>query len=124
MGFDTKRIIYEGQSRNTFENAEFSKKLVSPKNGEVWLLVTSASHMKRSVMIFNSSGWDVVPYPAGYLTRGDYKLIPNFYVLENMYKLQIAVREMIGIMAYTLTGKIKSNEVIHPLPVSAEPAGH
>ena len=124
MGINTSRIIYEGESRNTFENMEFSKAKLNPKDGEVWLLVTSAFHMKRSEGIFKTNGWDVIPYPAGYLTRGHYKLIPNLDVLENMYKLQIAVKEMIGIMAYTLTGKIKLNEITDSLPVPADPAGH
>ncbi len=129
MGFDTSRIIYEGESRNTFENMDFSKHKAHPKKGEVWLLVTSAFHMKRSEDIFRSNGWDVIPYPAGYLTEGNYKLIPNFEVLSNMYKLQIAVKEMIGIMAYTLTGKIKLNEItdqeaVSRRPVSSGSAGH
>jgi len=111
MGFDTSRIIYEGNSRNTYENMIFSKEMIRPKKGEVWLLVTSAFHMKRSEAIFQSNGWPVIAYPAGYLTRGQYKFIPNFEVLENMFKLQIATKEMIGIIAYTLTGKIKSYEV-------------
>ena len=108
MDFDTSRIIYEGESRNTFENMDFSKNIANPKAGEVWLLVTSSFHMKRSEGIFRSNGWDVIPYPAGYLTAGNYKVIPNFDVLDNMFKLQIVVREIIGIMAYRLTGKIKT----------------
>lgn len=120
MGFDTSRIIYEEKSRNTFENMQFSKTIAVPKGDDTWLLVTSAFHMKRSAAIFNSNGWDVIPYPAGYMTRGDYRVIPNFEVLENMYKLQIAVKEMIGIMAYTLTGKINFNDVTDtPSPVLA-----
>lgn len=124
MGIDTSRIIYESDSRNTFENMQFSKMKIDPDKGQVWLLVTSAFHMKRAAGVFKSNGWDVIPYPAGYLTQGNYKLIPNLDVLENMYKLQIAVKEMIGIMAYTLTGKIQLNEVTDPLPVSIGPAGH
>ncbi|OFW87222.1 MAG: hypothetical protein A3B66_07555 [Alphaproteobacteria bacterium RIFCSPHIGHO2_02_FULL_46_13] len=124
VGFDTSRMVYEGESRNTYENFMFSKKLVDPKPNEIWLLDTSAFHMKRAVGIFRSNGWDVIPYPAGYLTDGNYEFVPNFDVLGNMYKLQIAVKEMIGMMAYTLTGKIKLNEVTDPLPVSSGPAGH
>lgn len=107
IGFDTSRIIYESKSRNTFENMELSKKVSNPKAGEVWLLVTSSFHMKRSEGIFRSNGWEVILYPAGYLTAGNYKVIPNFDVIDNMFKLQIVVREIIGIMAYRLTGKIK-----------------
>lgn len=121
IGFDTSRIIYEGLSRNTFENMKFSKKMLNPKNGEVWLLLTSAYHMKRSVQIFNSNGWQVIPYPAGYLTTGEYKVIPNFDVIDNMYKLQIVVREIIGIMAYRLTGKIKTYDETDIPSVSLSP---
>lgn len=120
INFDTVRIIYEDKSRNTYENMAFSKDIVSPKEGEVWLLVTSAFHMNRSVAIFNSNGWRVTPYPAGYLTDGNFRMTPNFDVLGNMYKLQIAVREMLGIMAYTLTGKIKLNEIDSDLPISSD----
>jgi uncharacterized SAM-binding protein YcdF (DUF218 family) len=42
FGFVKDRLMMERRSRNTYENAEFSKALVSPKRGERWLLVTSA----------------------------------------------------------------------------------
>jgi uncharacterized SAM-binding protein YcdF (DUF218 family) len=121
IGFDASRIIYEGESRNTFENMDFSKKMLNPKDGEVWLLVTSAFHMKRSAEVFNSYGWAVIPYPAGYLTEGTYKVIPNFDVIDNMYKLQIVAKEIIGIMAYRLTGKIKTYDETDVTPVSINP---
>ena len=53
----------ERRSRNTQENAEFSKALVAPKEGERWLLVTSAFHMPRSVGLFRKAGFAVEPYP-------------------------------------------------------------
>ena len=110
IGFNTSRIVFEGESRNTFENMEFSKTMVHPKSGESWVLVTSAYHMPRSAAIFNSHGWPIIPYPAGYLTDGTYKVMPSLDVLGNMYKFQVAAREIIGIMAYTLTGRIKTDE--------------
>ncbi len=109
IGFNTSRIVFEGKSRNTFENMEFSKAMVHPKMGENWVLVTSAFHMPRSAAIFNSNGWNVVPYPAGYVTDGRYEFLPSFDVLGNMYKFQVAAKEYIGIMAYTLTGRIQSD---------------
>lgn len=107
MNIDMSRIIFEGKSRNTYENMVLSKELAKPKEGETWLLVTSAYHMRRSAAIFNSNGWEIIPYPAGYLSNGQYLFYPTFYLVENMYKLQVAVREIIGIMAYQLSGKIK-----------------
>jgi uncharacterized SAM-binding protein YcdF (DUF218 family) len=63
LGIPKSRLIIERQSRNTLENAEFSKALVSPKPGERWLLVTSAYHMPRSVGLFRKAGFPVEPYP-------------------------------------------------------------
>lgn len=108
IGFNPSRVIFEGESRNTYENMEFSKTLVKPGSGEKWVLVTSAFHMPRSAAIFESNGWAVTPYPAGYLTDGQYRVYPSLDVLGNMYKFQVAAREFIGIMAYTLTDKIKA----------------
>jgi uncharacterized SAM-binding protein YcdF (DUF218 family) len=109
VGFDTSRIVYEGQSRNTYENAIFSHDIVRPQTGENWLLITSAFHMVRAEAIFQSVGWQVTPYPAGYITDGKYRYTPNLKVLDNMFKLQIVVKEMIGIMAYIILGKIKTD---------------
>src|SRR2546421_608124 len=47
LGIAKSRLTIERLSRNTLENAEFSKALVAPKAGERWLLVTSAFHMPR-----------------------------------------------------------------------------
>src|SRR6202012_394951 len=49
FGIDKARLTMERQSRNTQENAQFTKRLVVPKPGERWLLVTSGYHMPRSV---------------------------------------------------------------------------
>ena len=60
----------ERRSRNTLENAEFSKALVAPKPGERWLLVTSAFHMPRSVGLFRKAGFAVEPYPVDWRVGG------------------------------------------------------
>jgi DUF218 domain len=62
------RIIVERKSRNTTENAAFTKQLVMPKPGERWLLVTSAMHMPRAVGVFRKAGFAVDAYPVGYQT--------------------------------------------------------
>jgi uncharacterized SAM-binding protein YcdF (DUF218 family) len=56
--FDVGRVLFEAESRDTYENAIRSKELVGPGSGEQWLLVTSAFHMPRSVGVFRRVGWD------------------------------------------------------------------
>lgn len=107
LGLDVSRIYFENESRNTYENYLYTARHVLPRDGQKWVLVTSAFHLPRSVAIFQSNGWVVIPYPAGFLTDGDYKIAPTLEVLENFTALQVAVKEIIGIMAYTLTGRIR-----------------
>ena len=106
LGIDPSRLIVERRSRNTLENAEFSKALVNPKPGERWLLVTSAFHMPRSVGLFRKAGFPVEPYPVDWRT-GDKSSLASFATVatDGLLRTDIAVREWIGLLAYRLTGK-------------------
>jgi uncharacterized SAM-binding protein YcdF (DUF218 family) len=56
-------ILIEPNSRNTFENAEFSKKLLQNNNLKPpYVLVTGEFHMRRALAIFKKEGIDVIPY--------------------------------------------------------------
>lgn len=73
MGIDVSRIQFEDQSRNTRENALFSRILTSPAPGETWILVTSASHMPRATGVFRAVGWPTLAYPVDYhTTKSDF----------------------------------------------------
>ena len=78
LGIAKSRLIMERRSRNTQENAEFSKALVAPKAGERWLLVTSAFHMPRSVGLFRKAGFAVEPYPVDWWIGGRGDLLDIF----------------------------------------------
>ena len=97
----------ERRSRNTQENAEFSKAIAKPSDGERWLLVTSAFHMPRSVGLFRKAGFAVEPYPVDWRVGSTAKLL-NFSPLavEGLERTDTAVREWIGLVAYWITGKI------------------
>jgi uncharacterized SAM-binding protein YcdF (DUF218 family) len=107
LGIAKSRLIMERRSRNTQENAEFSKALVVPKAGEHWLLVTSAFHMPRSIGLFRKAGFAVEPYPVDWRVggRADLFAFANF-AIDGLTQTDIAVREWIGLLAYRLTGKI------------------
>ena len=64
------RVQLEERSRNTVENALFTKALIDPKPGERWLLVTSAMHMPRAVGVFRQAGFPVEAYPVDWHTKG------------------------------------------------------
>jgi len=107
LGIAKTRLIMERRSRNTVENAEFSKALVAPKPGERWLLVTSAFHMPRSVGLFRKAGFVVEPYPVDWRVGGRGDLISfTDIAVDGLGRTDLAVREWIGLIAYRATGKI------------------
>lgn len=106
IGLDQGDVLYEDRSRNTFENAIFTRDLIHPGPGERWLLVTSATHMPRAVGIFRKAGFPVVPYPVDFRTSGDsHKWILSLRALKNFRIAELAAHEWIGLFAYWLTGK-------------------
>jgi uncharacterized SAM-binding protein YcdF (DUF218 family) len=107
LGIAKSRLIMERASRNTMENAQFSKALVAPKEGERWLLVTSAFHMPRSMGLFRKAGFAVEAYPVDWRVgrRGDLFSFSNT-VLDGLGRTDVALREWIGLVAYRVTGRI------------------
>ncbi len=105
-GLDRGDVLYEDHSRNTFENAVFTRDLVKPKAGERWLLVTSAMHMPRSVGVFRKAGFPVIAYPVDFRTNGDFWR-PHLASLTQsaVGATDFAAHEWIGLVAYYLTGK-------------------
>lgn len=105
LGIEKSRLIMERRSRNTSENAQFTKALVVPKPGERWLLVTSAFHMPRSVGLFRKAGFAVEPFPVDWRAEG--RLFGFAAVAaDGLGKTDIAMREWMGLIAYRMTGKI------------------
>lgn len=109
LGVDRERLILERESRDTYENAVFTRRMVEPKPGETWLLVTSAFHMPRAVGLFRKAGFNVVPWPADYRTSGTETIgFAQDNVTDCLENTSIAIREWIGLLAYRLTGRIDS----------------
>ncbi len=114
LGIPRARIIMEGKSRNTVENALFSKALADPKPGERWLLVTSAYHMPRSIGVFRRAGFAVEAYPVDWRTRGAIDLVLPFEsVTAGLRRTDTAAREWTGLLVYWLTGK---SDAVFPAP--------
>ena len=103
---------YENQSRNTYENAIYSKKIMdtiyqqSPdQQAKPWLLVTSASHMYRSTKIFEKQRISIIAVPVDYQTANTLQW-REFSLTGGAFLWNILLHEYIGIAAYQLTGKI------------------
>jgi uncharacterized SAM-binding protein YcdF (DUF218 family) len=106
LGVARERVTAEEQSRNTVENAVFSRLIANPQPGERWLLLTSAFHMPRAVAVFRAVGFPVEPYPVDWRTTGPADVFrPYPSVSEGLRRTDVAVREWVGLLLYRLTGK-------------------
>jgi uncharacterized SAM-binding protein YcdF (DUF218 family) len=106
FGIARERILLDSRSRNTVENAQFSKEIAQPKAGERWLIVTSAYHMPRAVGVFRKASFPVEAYPVDWRTRGDEDVLrPFFTVGDGLRRTDTAVREWVGLAVYWITGK-------------------
>jgi len=115
LGIARARILLEDRSRNTVENAVFSKAIAQPKSGERWLLVTSAHHLPRAVGVFRKVGFPVEPYPVDWRTRGPKDVLRPFATLgDGLRRSDTAVREWVGLAVYWLTGRTSE---LFPAPI-------
>jgi uncharacterized SAM-binding protein YcdF (DUF218 family) len=103
-GIAPARILLEGKSRNTHENAVYAKELLRPAPGETWVLVTSASHMPRSMGAFTAAGWQVIPYPVDFSIDPKTDLRASFSLLDGLNDSTSAAHEWLGLVGYRLMG--------------------
>lgn len=107
-GVPAKDILIENKSRNTFENATFSKRIIDSLHLKgPYVLISSAFHLPRALRVFNKAGLNVVPYPCAFgatyrkYSWEDYAW-PSLGVLLGWDGL---IKEWVGVAVYKLTGK-------------------
>jgi uncharacterized SAM-binding protein YcdF (DUF218 family) len=91
-------IIVEGKSRNTIENAAYSKILLTNSHLQPpYILVTSAFHMRRSLGIFKNTGVQVIPYSSNYMAGNTkYSITEILPDIDALTKWNFYVKEMVG----------------------------
>jgi uncharacterized SAM-binding protein YcdF (DUF218 family) len=102
MGISPARLVFERASRNTHENAVFSRRIVPKAPSQRWLLVTSAADMPRAVGCFRAVNWPVIPYPADYHTLERAHIGLGFF--KGLQQVDWATHEWIGLVYYRLRG--------------------
>lgn len=96
LGMKDTDIETETQSRNTFENAKFTSAILKQHNYDQIVLVTSAFHLKRSLLYFNFFDISAVPVFSDYLSA-TLVLLPNSYYF---LIADFAIHEYIGIIRF------------------------
>jgi uncharacterized SAM-binding protein YcdF (DUF218 family) len=106
-GVADDRIIVETKSRNTYENAKYTRELLAPTPEQRWVLVTSAYHMPRAAGVFAKAGFSIIPFPVDYRLRDASDVLRPFASFPDGWKrLDLATREWLGLAAYWWNGRI------------------
>ncbi|HEY4940740.1 MAG TPA: YdcF family protein [Rhizomicrobium sp.] len=103
LGVPPGHTLFERTSRSTGENLANSMQLLHPRDGETWLLVTSAVHMPRAMAVAEKLGWKMLPWPSDYIStaapRGGIHLS---YPSAGLVDIDHALHEWIGLALYRL----------------------
>lgn len=122
VGADPATIVFEGGSRNTFENARNTSALLggAASGPRPWLLVTSAAHMPRAIGAFRAQGVTVAAFPT------DYRQLPPRWSLSavnagRLERMRVALHEYVGLLGYWLLGR---TDALFPVPAPAPAAAN
>jgi uncharacterized SAM-binding protein YcdF (DUF218 family) len=107
-GVKASRLVEEGQSQNTYENAVESCRLLRERGIRRIVLVTDAHHMPRAAACFRRQGMDVVPAPCNHsATSFDHLVITDFVPqIRSATQFDLAWHEWIGYAVYWLRGRV------------------
>ena len=102
IGFDIQNVRFIATSKNTIENLKDLKNVID--NDQNNLIITSAFHMKRTIIISKKLGIDFIPYPVDHrsMMLKDNKIIEvykDFDIAKNISMFNIFFREILGILA-------------------------
>jgi uncharacterized SAM-binding protein YcdF (DUF218 family) len=112
MGVPKSAILEEPDSLNTYENAVNVKKILDAHGIHRILLVTSAWHMPRSLLIFKKQGIDAIAAPTDFLAPqpAPESFSPEGIALSllpdsgNLDRLTRVLKEYVGLVVYRLKG--------------------
>ena len=105
QGVRSENLLFENQSRNTFENIKYSKDIIANYKG-TWGLITSANHMPRSFFTFKKQGLILEPISVDYKTGTSKIFWINFNISSGLSNWSIILHELIGISYYKISNKI------------------
>jgi uncharacterized SAM-binding protein YcdF (DUF218 family) len=107
VGVPPEDIIMEGKSRNTWENAIFTKEILDENYPNAnCLLITSAWHMRRSVACYKKAGMDFTPFSVDFVTEKDRWAPENSIIPDRMgfYLWEMLIKEWVGMVMYKIHG--------------------
>lgn len=103
IGVAGQDIVLETQSRDTHDQARIIREIIG---SEPFVLVTSASHLPRSMALFHRQGMNPYPAPAQFMVREHKQISPGYFLptAGSLYKSSRAAYETLGLIWGRLRG--------------------
>ena len=105
IGVPERDIILESNSKDTKDEAMFIKPIVG---NDPFVLVTSASHIPRSMALFKKHGMNPIPSPVGHCIKDGQgvSLYSFFPSAGNLGKAELTIHEYLGMTWAKLRGQM------------------
>nr|WP_316651281.1 YdcF family protein [uncultured Gellertiella sp.] len=114
FGIGGDRVLADRTSRNTYENAENSRKLMDSAQIRDCLLITSAFHMPRAMGMFRQVGASVIAWPVDDRTDGTTGFAVDMSdPMGHAEQMSLALREWSGLLGNYLGGRTSA---LYPAP--------
>jgi len=101
LGVEMDKTMIQPEPGNTLEEAKvYAERFAGDQQV---IVVTSAVHMPRSVMLFERAGIEVIPSPTNYQLKGSWRYVRlGMPSLSNVEKLRMAINEYAAIIKYKM----------------------
>ena len=105
LGVGDENLVLESVSKDTKDQAMFIRKIV---NGDRFVLISTAFHMPRSMALFQKLGMQPIPAPTDHCVKKRQGISPDMFFpdADNLYKVQKAFHEYLGLVWAKLRGQI------------------
>ncbi|BDA79910.1 hypothetical protein LPTSP3_g28400 [Leptospira kobayashii] len=106
LGVPKEDILLERESKNTYENAVESAKILNAHGFKDIILVTSAFHFRRAAGCFTKQGIVFYSYPTDYRSFSTDSNAFDLWVPSPGYLelSTLAIKEWVGVLIYELKG--------------------
>ncbi len=104
LGIAPEYIIVEEKSRDTWENALFTRQICESRGFVKPILITSAYHMRRALLSFQKVELSVTPYPTAFKSTKNIPYRWSAYLprASSLSATAVVMHEYLGLLFYYL----------------------
>jgi uncharacterized SAM-binding protein YcdF (DUF218 family) len=101
--FGLTDILQEGQSRDTWQNAQNTARLLDSRQLSKVFLVTHAYHMRRAEFSFQQAGVDVIPMATGFFSAANTEWLDAWLPrAKSLMGSRTVMHEFLGLLLYSI----------------------